>query len=899
MNIFRMMRFRLRALLRGERLDREMDEEMRFHLEMLARENAGTGMLPDDARFDALRQFGGVEQIKETCRDRRGIAWLEHLVQDVRFGVRILLKSPAFTVVAVVSLALGIGANTVIFSLLNAVLWHALPVRNPQDLRTISWAGHNVQVSYLSQSGGRSLTGGGESSASFSYPTYLDFRREGAGFSDVLAFYRLHGGSTVVTPEGAMQADGMMVSGNFFAGYGAGVLIGRTLQDSDDRPSAPPAAVITYRLWERQFGLDPGTLGKSVLINRVDFTIVGILPRDFAGPVLGDPADFYIPISLQPQLLPGFPLASYHHWWVEIMARMAPGADERQAAASLEVLFKRALEAPGGKTKIDQPRIFLEDGSRGPMMLRERFAQPLYVLWAAAGLILLVACANITSLMLARGAARQRELAVRATVGAGRGRLVRQSLAESLVLSLAGAALGLAFASWGRAAFPRFASASTASLHLNPENDARVFAFTCAVSLLTVLLFGLLPALRAARTNPLAGLKGSGSLGMPRLRLARVLVTVQVGLSLVLVIGAGLFVRTFANLSRVDPGFDTENLLVFRINAGQAGYKGQRVGALYEGLRQSLATIPGTRSAAFSSEALLSGSYSSMGIKIEGRPVRPVSVGQLVVSDSYLATMGIPLLLGRDIAPSDTATSTLVTVVNDSFARTFFIGENPLGKTVWLGPAGYQIVGVCRDTRYNSLRTPPRPMMLRYFRQSVMGPAYFEVRSALPPSALVPAAQKALTALDRNIPMTDIRTQAELIGRQMTLERVFASLCGFTSLLALLLSSMGLYGLLAYSVARRTNEIGVRIALGAPPRRVALAVMRGALIMAAAGSALGIGGALALTQIVNSQLYGVAPSDPVTIAGSTMILMLVAAFAAWIPAVRAARIDPLDALRAE
>jgi len=889
----------LRALVRGERLDREMDEEMRFHLEMLAREKLEEGMSAEDARSNAFRQFGGVDQIKETCRERRGTAWIEHLIQDAGYGLRMLRKSPAFTAVAVLSLALGIGANTTIFSLLDAVLWRALPVRDPRELRAIYWVGHHVEVSNISVSGGRIEPGGGKVSASFPYPTYLDFRDRGAGFSDVFAFVRLYGGSTVLTPAGAATAEGLMVSGNFFRGYGAQAMLGRTLSDTDDRPEAAPAAVITCRWWERQFGSDPNALGRSILVNRSSFTVVGILPREFVGPIMGDPTDFYIPMSAQPQLLPSNPLGSYHHWWVEIMARMSPGADERQSAAALEVLFKRTLDAPGGKTKMDQPRILLQDGSRGPMMMRERFAHPLYVLWAAVGMVLLIACANIAGLMLARGAARRHEYAVRATVGAGPWRLVRQSLTESLTLSLAGAGLGLAIAGWGTTALLRLGSSQLFNIHLDARIDARVFAFTSGMSLMTVLLFGLLPALRAAGIDPLSGLKQSAAFGTPRLRIGKALVVAQVALSLVLVIGAGLFVRTFVNLARVDPGFETDNLLLFRIDAGQAGYKGQQLAVFYENLRESVAAIPGTRSVAFSSLALLSGSYTSSGIKIPGRPAQSRPVGQLIVSDSFLATMDIPLLRGRELNSSDNARGLPVAVVNESFARTFFAGEDILGKTVMLGSKEYRIVGVCRDSRYNNLRSEPRPMMLRSFRQADTGSVYFEVRSVLPPMSLVPAVRKALSTLDGTIPLTDISSQTELIDRQLTLDRIFASLCSFTALLALLLSSIGLYGLLAYTVSRRTNEIGVRMALGARTRDVAFSIMRGAFLMAVAGSALGIAVACAMVKIVESQLYGVAPSDPVTIAGSTLLLLGVSAIAAWIPAVRAARIDPLKALRTE
>ncbi len=899
MSVLRTMSFLIRSLARGARLDREMDEEMRFHIEMLSRQSLEEGVSAEDAHAGAMRQFGGLDQIKETCRDRRRTAWIEHIIQDAGYGLRMLRKSPAFTAVTVLSLAIGIGANTAIFSLLNAVLWRSLPVSNPRELRAVYWSGQNVELSNVSETGGHSVTGGARVSGAFPFPTYLDFRRHGAGFSQVFCFYRLYGDSTLLTPQGAATAEGLMVSGNFFAGYGAQAMIGRILGDDDDKPGAEPAVVLAYRLWERQFGSDPGALGKSILINKLGFTIVGVLPREFAGPIMGDPTGFYVAMSTQPQLLPGFPLNSYHHWWVEIMARMSPGADERQAGTSLEVLFKNALDAPGGKTKVTQPRILLEDGSSGPTMVRARFAEPIYVLWATVGIVLLIACANVAGLMIARGEARRHEYGVRVTVGAGRWRLVRQSLTESLVLSFAGTGLGFAFACWGESVLVRFVSIGYRNIHLDAGNDVRVFAFTGGVTLVTVLLFGLLPATKAARVDPLVELKGSSASGAPGLRLGRTLVTVQVALALLLVVGAGLFVRTFVNLVRINPGFDAENLLLFRINAGQAGYKSQHLADFYENLRQAVATIPGTRSVAFSNPALLSGSFSSFGIKIPGRAVQPTTVGHLVVSDSFLATMRIPLLLGRDFNEGDTAGSLPVAVVNESFARMFYEGENPLGRSVMMGDEEYRIVGVCRDTKYNDLRSPLRPMILRPFRQLTPGWMSFEVRSAVPPASLVPAIRKALAAMDRTIPLVDTSSQTDLVDRQTAQERILASLCTATAVLALLLSSIGLYGLLAYSTSKRTHEIGIRVALGARPLVVASSIMRGALIMAGVGSVLGIGAAYALTKTLKVVVYGLAPSDPVTIAGSTLLILIVITLAAGIPARRASRIDPLKALRTE
>lgn len=821
------------------------------------------------------------------------------LWQDIKYGARMLIRSPGFTTVAVLSLGLGIGANTAIFSLLNAVLFKSLPVNNPRELRVVTWTGHNASLGNFTGSGVRTISGGGQVAESFPYATYRDFRERATGFAEVFAFFPLSG-CTALTPSGAVHSEGLMVSGNFFQGYGVGTLIGRPLTPEDDRPDAAPTAVITYRWWERQFGLDPDALGQTVLLNKVPFTIVGVLPERYVGPAAGDSADFYVPMSVQPQLNPGYPLSSYNHWWVEVMARLSPGADERQAQAALAGIFTQALTAPGATTKMDQPDILLEDGSRGPLTLRRNMAQPVYVLMAAVGVVLLVACANLATLLLARGAARQHEYAVRGAIGAGRWRLVRQSLTESLLLALAGAAFGLVFAHWGRAVLLGMLASHLSNLDVS--SDVRVLAFTFGVSLATVLLFGLLPALRSAWTDPAADMRSRTTVGAPRLRLGKVLVTIQVGLSLLLVVGAGLFVRTFANLSRVDPGFNTENLLQFQLNAAQAGYEKEQLTGFYDSLAESLAAIPGIRFVAFSSAAPLGGGRSMSSISIPGRPAKPGEYScpdQLVVNEPFFATLSIPLLQGRTFGPSETAQSPHVAVVNDCFARKFFPNEPALGRIFKHGSLDVEIVGICGDAKYSELRQEVPPIMYLPYCQWIEEKVCFEVRSVLPPESIVPAVRRSVAAMDRNIPLTDVRTQTEQMHGQLTMERLFAALCSLVAALALLLSCIGLYGLMAYNVARRRNEIGIRMALGARPRDVAWPILRGTLLMAGIGAILGSAGALALVQLIKSRLYGVAPHDPITLAGSVLLLLTVAVLAAWIPARRAAKIDPMVALRCE
>jgi len=875
-----------------------MDEELRFHLEMQERAFRESGMAAGEARYAALRQFGGVDQVREAARDQRGWPGLDRLRQDVRYALRTLSRSPIFTGVAVLSLAVGIGASTAIFSLLNAVLLRPLPVPSPGDLRLVYWEGQRVEVSHYAGSGRRRTAGGGLVSASFPYATYRDFRDGLAGHGEAFALFRLPA-ATVVASGAATVVEGLMVSGNYFSAYGAEPMLGRVLSPADDRPGAPGAAVITWRWWQRQLGGEPGVVGQTILVNRLPFTIAGVLRPGYAGPLLGDSADIYVAMSMQPALAPAHPLGSYHHWWVEVMLRLVPGADARQVESRLKVLFARTLSAPGGKTKVDRPRVFLEDGGRGPVFARERLAQPVYVLLGAVSVLLLVACANLASLLLARGAARQHEFAMRAALGASRGRLVRQCLTETVLLSAGGAAVGLVLAEQGKSVLVSLLLGSLDNFHLRLGNDARVFAFTLAASLATTLLCGLWPAWRASAVRVPNGLGVRAGTGAPRLLPGRVLVCLQIALSLVLLVAAGLFLRTVSNLHRVDPGFDPDDILLFSVSPERAGYSPAAAAALYEELSRSLSALPGVRSVTFSSAPLLAGVSVTAGVKVPGRPARPDESGHLTVGDRFFPTMGIPILLGRGLDARDTASGPGAVVVNESFARVYFEGGQPLGQVVMLGASEYRVVGVCRDTFLQDVRQDAGPVMFTPFRQVPTGSAVFEVRSTVPATSLVSAVRGVAGAVDRTLPLTDIRTQVEQIAAQTTLDRIFAWLCGFVALLALLLSCIGLHGLMAYNVTRRTSEIGVRIALGAHPNALARTVMSEAMATAAAGIAVGGAGAVALVRLIESRLFGVMPYDPVTLGVSALLLLSVASLSAYVPARRASRVDPLRALRAE
>jgi len=811
------------------------------------------------------------------------------LINDIKYSIRQLIKSPAFTLVAVVSLSFGIGANTAIFSLINAVMLRSLPVPRAQELRVIDFKAEGY--SFSSYSGGRG-------SRTFPYPAYASFRDHAQGFKEVFAFSCLYN-ITAVLPIGARTTNGLMVSGNFFSGYGAHALIGRTLTPEDDRPDAAPVAVITYRAWERNFEGDPDVIGRTVALNKTIFTIIGVLPQSYVAPIVGDPVDFYVPlVAVQPQLKPGWSPASTEHWWVQIMARRDLEINEAQAHTSLNLLFSQLLE--GSHDSLTQPRILLQEGKRG--LAGQQTAEPLWVLQALVAIILFIACANLASLLLARGASRRHELAVRAAIGAGRRHLMRQSFVESLILSLCGAGIGLMFSFWIKTALLHFFIDQKIESYLDFSMDIRVLVFTLLVAAMTTFLCGIIPAWQAARVHPQAGLKDNRTQTAPRLRIGKALIAIQMGLSMLLVMGTGLLVQTLIHLHRVDPGFDVENLLVFRVNPGQAGYRDQALEDFYEKTRQTLAGIPGTRSVAFSSICLLSGGMESGGFDIPGRSdltgyQRQAHV--LLVSDNFLKTMGIHLLSGRYFNASDNSSASHVAIVNETFARTFFSLEDVLGKHFKRGENEYQIVGLCRDASYSNLRDTVPPTLYFPSTQHRRGRMTFAIRSVVPPMSLVSTVRNRLSRIDGNIPLEEVTTQQQVIKKSVAMERLFSMLCGILSCLALSLCCIGLYGLMTYNVTRRTGEMGIRMAFGARPRDVARPILCEALVLAAIGVAIGMPLALAVTQLMRSTFFGIKPYDPVTVAGSVALLLTIAVLAAWIPARRAARIDPMQALRYE
>ncbi len=892
MSWLRVLASRIHGIFSKRRLERELDEELHAHIEMLIAENVRKGMSTGEARYAARRAFGGVEQTKEAYRERRGLAVIETFLQDIRYGLRLLRRSPAFTAAAVVTLALGIGANTTIFTIIDAVMLKMLPVKNPSEL---------VQLSRSYQ----------DERSNFSYPWYEELRDRSHTSAGVFAVSN-NSPSKVRIGQETENIDCQYVTGNYFAVLGVSAAIGRVIKPEDDKlsgPAAEPVAVLSYGFWKRRFGSDPTAIGRTIYIEKVPFTIVGVTPPEFFGVETGRAPSITIPMATERRIRPEswLPKPDYH--WLSVMARLKPGITREQAQADLRVIFQRLAateashidDAHQRRVALDQK---LELTSAGPGLdtLRLKFSDPLHILMAVVGLVLLIACANIANLLLARAAARRREIAVRLALGAGRSRLLRQFLTESLLLSNGGGALGLLLAWWGSNALVVFLSNGQDRILPALTPDARVLAFTATVSLLTGVFFGLAAAFRATRVDAGPTLKETRAMSASN-RLGKILVIAQVGLSLVLLIGATLVARSLRNLETMSPGFDRNNVLIVSLDAESAGYKGVRLNSYYQELLSRLARIPGVRSASGALITPISGGAISNVVQVEGYTPRPDEDKEVYmnrVAPKYFETLGTPLLAGRDFTLQDGKGAPKVAIINQTMARYYFRNANPIGRHVTMGPDTAEIVGVAGDAKYLSLReTAPRTLYQPCFQDDLpWGPAVF-IRTSLPAGAIAAPLGSVVRTLDRNVPVNDIRTLSQQVEQSLIRERMIAMLSSFFGLLALLLASIGLYGVMSYSVVRRTNEIGIRAALGATRRDMVWMVLRETMLLVAIGIAIGLPVAIASARLIRDQLFGLEPTDPLTLYGATLAIVAVAALAGYLPARRAARVDPMVALRYE
>jgi predicted permease len=895
MNLLRVVRYRLRALLRGAQLDRETEEEMRFHVDMVAREYEAAGHTPAEARRRALQDFGGLTRKKEETRGARGVRWLEDLGRDLRYGLRMLRKSPVFTTVALLSLGLGIGANTTIFSLVDAVLLRSLPVPDPGQLRVINWTGADARVRITgrySQPPGQRLAVGD----AVSYPIFEAVRQRCAGRAEVFGYTRLHEVTAQLT-GGSFVTEGLMVSDNFFAGLGVRASFGRVFTSDDQETETATWMILSHDWWQRQFGGDPDVLGKTVTLNEHAFAIIGVLPQEIRGLHSGDAVDFYTSMAAQPTLMPAWSRTAEDRWWVVMLARLAPGTSDGQFEGMAGAAFANAAG-----DIVTEPGLLIYDGRAGLKAQRDFYRRPLTILFGIVGVVILVACANLAGLSLARGAAREHEFALRPALGASRSRLLRQSLTESLLLGCLGGAVGVAVAIWGKAVMARLLMESSQGLHYETRLDIRVLGFTLCLAVLVGVLSGLLPAVRAARVDPASGLKDRGVIGSPRLGMGRALVAGQIALSILLLAGAGLYGRTLVNLVRIDPGFEADHLLLFRLNPGVAGYDGERQTAFYNEVARSLGAIPGVRGVAFSANALLSGWMSGGPFTFPDHPwegERRTSAHLHTVSESYFSTMGIPILLGRGFEPTDTDGAPRVAVVNETFVREYMEGRSPVGERLNIRGVDRVIVGVSRDVKYESIKGDVPTTVYVSLRQSETPRGFFAMRTAVPPMSLVDDARAAVAAVDAGVPLAQVETQLQIRDRRIAEQRMFAYLSAVLAGVAVLLCCIGLYGLIAYQVTRRVGDIGVRLALGANRRQIAFPILREAVGLVVVGSLVGLALSLGGVQFIRSQLYGVGPHDPLTLVSGTLLLLAVALVAVWPPVRRATSIDPVDALRVD
>jgi predicted permease len=910
----RQFAIRFAALLRKKRLEQELRDEVRAHLEFLAEENAKHGMSPEEARYAALREFGGVEPAKEVYRDQRGLPMIESLFQDLRYGIRMLAKTPGFTSVVVLSLALGIGANTAIFSLLDAVMIKMLPVKNPQQLVELRWAMKGWPDAVLDDLEGSSFNdgSGGSISPCFSYPTYHAIQERNHVFSDTFAVAANDIDLNVGIAGRAESAVGRAVSGNYFSALGVPAAMGRTIQPADDSVTAPPVAVFSYDFWSKRFARGPDVLGKTVVLDGTPFTVVGIMPPEFFGLEAGSPADITVPLSLYWRLYQMPEIANEPRmWWMHIDGRLKPGVTQEQANAELKVLFHQIMTAAAGSnTKAELPEIRTLSVSRGLDTLRRRFSKPLWVLTALVGMVLLIACANVASLLLARATARQKEIAVRLSLGSGRRRLVRQLLTESVLLAIMGGAAGLLVASWADSLLLALMSSGRDPLTLGVHLDSRMLLFTAALSILTGVLFGLVPALRATRVDLTPALKDStlsqktGGLG---LRPGKALVVVQIAICMLILVGAGLFVRTLRSLENLDVGFNREHLLLFSVSPGLNGYKGTRLGSLYQEMQQRIANVPGVKSVTLLEHTLIAGGMSINTVSIPGYTPdgKSVDIHKNLVGPRFIETMGIPLLLGRSIGERDIEGAPRVAMVNQAAVKDFFHGDNPIGKQIDFGnpkkPHRVEVVGVVGNTKYGPIRDEePSTVFLPYLQD--LGEAAFmsfEVRTAKDPNSIVEEIRSAAQSVDKDLPLLKVQTENEQIEKAVFLERLFARLTSIFGFLGLTLACVGLYGIMAYAVARRTKEIGIRLAFGAQRSDILQMVMRETALLIALGVAIGLAGAVATTRLISSFLFGLEPTDPLTLVAATLLMAAVVALAGYLPARRATKVDPMTALRYE
>ncbi len=894
---------------------------------MLELEKTREGLAREAAAAGARRQLGNPTLAREYAREVWIIAWLDTLGADVRYALRALAANKTFGALAILSLALGIGANTAIYSFMDSILFRSLPVPDPESLVVLTWhAGDTRRDSVMHGMSGTTYEDprSGVTAGIFPFPAFELFREYDSVFSAVFAHcqsWQVRRVNLTVNGQAGI-ATGWNVSGDYFRGLGVPPAAGRLIVPGDDQAGAPAVAVVSHGFSQARFGGADNAVGRSILVDNLPFTVVGVTPPEFFGVDPAAAPDVYLPIHTNELLgagkLFGFRPEDYlarNYYWVQVMGRLRPGVGLAQAQAALAPAFQQwvAGTAANDRQRANLPTLVVKEGAGGLDSLRRQYSQPVYVLMTLVGLILALTCANVANLLLARAAARRREMALRLSVGAGRLRIVRQLLTESVVLASLGGALGVLFAVWGIRFLTLLLANGRASFTLHADLNWHVLGVAAALSLLTGLLFGLAPALQSTGPDVMPALKQTRAAqpaarhSFRRVRLGHVLVAGQIAISLLLLVAAGLFVRTLSNLQSIDLGFNRRNVLLFQVDARKAGHKDPEIAAFYADLRKRFSAIPGVRSASLERDSLIQGEHG-LPIGVSGSPPDPAN-RFLTVGPAFFATMQIPILAGRDFEEHDGPGSPAVAVINQVFAKANFGDRNPLGQHLTLREAGggdrvardMEIVGVSRNARYGGLTRAIPPVVYMPYDQGYPQPnqMVYALRTSGDPLRYVDSVREMVRQADARVPVSDVRTQAADIDQAINQEITFAELCSGFAILALAIACVGLYGTVSYNVARRTGEIGIRMALGAPRGAVVRMVLREVSVRVAGGLAIGMATALGTSRFVASFLYGMKANDPLTLGLAVTTLLGTALAAAYAPARKASRIDPTIALRQE
>jgi len=889
----------------------DLERELQSDLQLEEEEQREHGVRPGEAHHAALRAFGNPTLIREQTHEAWGSAVFERIWQDLRYAFRQLRRSPGFTLTAVLILALGIGAVTAVFSLIDAALLKMLPVQNPEQIVELKNVDPHTE------------------NDAFSYPTFKALRNQTQVLAGAFAFRNLHNIDVEVDGRSGL-AEGQVVSGNYFSVLGVGAIQGRTILPVDESVGGETlVAVIGYDYWRTRFALDPGIIGKRVLLNNAPFTIVGVTAPEFYGVQPGEKVDISVSLTAIAAVNPGFAAAggpadtlkAPFRNWLHVMGRLQTGVSMQKAEASLEPVFAQSMreaaaslagqpfDSPAIRQAFLQFRLRLDPASQGLASLRRQFSKPLWIVMALVSLLLLITCANVANLLFARANAREREIAVRLAMGAGKARLMRQLMTESILLGLSGGALGVGLAFWGSRSLLALMAQGRSPVVLSVHPDLNMLGFALGVSLLTALTFGTIPAWRATAVNPSQGLaqKARSSAGRgERYRLGKSLVVVQVALSLMLVVGAGLMARSLANLNSFYPGFNRDNVLLFSINPTIIGYKD--VVPLYQQMLSRMGALPGVRSVSLSVHEPLTINVSDTSIRTRdaapGQGEDLTSVDIEPIGPDYFRTMETPVLEGREFTAADREGTPGVAIVNEAMARHYFGSADPVGRFVSIpgyrgDPSWLQIVGEVRNVKVHDLRETDTLMLYVPILQAPEGGSTFEIRTAMDPAHVQTSVVSAVKAIDSRLPLYSVRSLGNQLDDSLVDERLVASLSSLFGLLALLLTCVGLYGLMAYTVNRRTGEIGIRMALGAERGRIARMVMRETVVLVVCGLAIGIPAAALVSRLIASQLFGLRPGDPVTFLAACAAMATVTMMASYLPARRAASVEPMHALRSE